>query len=361
MKAAVGSVIGGAVLFVAVTCVAADDFLEKLKKAAEQMQQQLPSQQQKQPQPQAAPQSPTTETPPMPSGPVDFTGTSAYEGDSGTAEATAKIAKSVGKNDIIGIKLGMPAKEAAAVLQARGLQVKPETLKYSALPDPLTHGLYAVNQVVLRNSGLPPNAEKIYVTLTMPPNQQVVSKINRFLMFSKETVPTQQVLAADLVKKYGPVTYDAGPGALNPGGVRDMLWIEDPHGTRLKTISQQDLANCRTLETFSSGKDPFSSLPAGSDILPDMSTRRHLLEHGYTNPAIYTSGCGDYTIIHARLFYAYPLGISSPDVVGGLLVVMGNKPLDRSATDATHKYLIEAAKAREIKEKESAQKNRPAL
>jgi hypothetical protein len=68
-----------------------------------------------------------------------------------------------------------------------------------------------------------------------------------------------------------------------------------------------------------------------------------------------------YTMIHARLFYAYPLGITSPDVVGALLIAIGNDQLDESATNATHKYLAEAVKLHEIKEKQGAQKNRPAL
>ena len=37
-----------------------------------------------------------------------------------TPEATAAIAKKVGKYDVLGIKLGMPAKEAAAILKSRG-------------------------------------------------------------------------------------------------------------------------------------------------------------------------------------------------------------------------------------------------
>jgi hypothetical protein len=41
--------------------------------------------------------------------------------------------------------------------------------------------------------------------------------------------------------------------------------------------------------------------------------------------------------------------------------VIGNGPLHRSATEASHKYLMEAAKMRELKEKEGAQKNKPAL
>ena len=50
---------------------------------------------------------------------------------------------------------------------------KPETLKYEVLPDPLIYGIYAINEVLVRKSGVQPGAEKIYVALTMPPNPQV--------------------------------------------------------------------------------------------------------------------------------------------------------------------------------------------
>jgi hypothetical protein len=71
--------------------------------------------------------------------------------------------------------------------------------------------------------------------------------------------------------------------------------------------------------------------------------------------------CASHNIIHARLSSARPIGVSAPGVVGALTVVIGNGLLHRSATDASHKFLMEAAKRRENQEKAGAQKNRPAL
>ena len=366
--------------------MAADDLIDKMLKAAdqaaqeqvdkmnkageEQSQQQQPSQpqrrqaptQQQSPQPQAV----------SPQAPAPSPGTQAgAPGDCCTPEATAAIAKKVGKYDVLGIKLGMPAREAAAILKARGFQFKPETIKYDVLPDPLTYGVYAINEVLVRKNAVQPGAEKIYLTLTMPPNPQVVTKVNRFIMFTKETAPSQQALIADLEKKYGPVSYANPPANLNAVGVQDLYWVDDAQGNRLKDQTNNEgyenelLNECRRKATFSSagGSGEFSNTPgSGHEIQIEPWAVKKGLEEGYAAVVGgYAEKCATHNIIHARLYYAQPLGISAPGVVGALTVVIGNGPLHRSATDASQKFLMEAAKRRETQEKAGAQKNRPAL
>ena len=384
--------------FVALTlladrAMAADDFLEKMLQAGEQAEQEhidkmkkATQGQSEQPQPsqprrrQAPPpppspqqsQQPTAEpqaAPAQTSAP-GAAGQANAPGDCCTPQATAAIAKNVGKHDVLGIKLGMPAKEAVAVLQARGMQLKPETIKYDVLQAPLTYGLYAVNQVLVRNSGVPPGAEKIYLTLTMPPNEPVVSKINRFIMFTKETAPAQQALIGDLVKKYGPVSFATPPTHLNAPGVQDLYWVDDAQGNRLNDQTNREgneselLNQCRGKATFRSAAQEGSVTPAGGhEIQTDPGTVKHGLEEGYAALVgnYYGEQCATHNIIHARLYSAGSLGISAPGIVGALTVVIGNGPLHRSATEASHTYLMEAAKRRDIKEKEGAQKNKPAL
>ena len=367
--------------------MAADDLIDKMLKAAdqaaqeqmdkmnkageEQSQQQQPSQpqrrqpptQQQSPQPQSAsPQTPS----PSAGAQADAPGTCC------TPEATAAIAKQVGKYDVLGIKLGMPAKEAAAILKTRGFQFKPETLKYDVLPDALIYGVYAINEVLVRKSGVQPGAEKIYVALTMPPNPQVVTKVNRFILFTKETAPTQQGLIGDLEKKYGPVSYAAPLTNLSAPGVQDLYWVDDAQGNRLKDQTnnqgyENELLNqCRGKATFSSagGSGEYANSPgSGHEIQIDSGQVKKGLEEGYiaTVGAYMGEQCASHNIIHVRLYYGGSIGISAPGVVGAMTVVIGNGPLHRSATDASHKFLMESAKRRDIKEKEGAQKNRPAL
>lgn len=365
--------------------MAADDLIDKMFKAAdqaaqaqmdkmnkageEQSPQQQPSQpqrrqpptQQQSPQPQAAsPQTPA----PNAGAQADAPGACC------TPEATATIAKRVGKYDVLGIKLGMPAKEAAAILKARGLQFKPETLKYDVLPDPLIYGVYAINEVLVRKSGVQPGAEKIYLTLTMPPNPQVVTKVNRFILFTKDTAPSQQALIADLEKKYGPISHANAATNLAAPGVQDLYWVDDAQGNRLKDQTndqgyENELLNqCRGKATFSSATQEGSVTPGmGHEIQIEPWAVKKGLEEGYAAVVggYYGEQCATHNIIHARLYSAGSLGISAPGVVGALTIVIGNGPLHRSATDASHKFLMEAAKRRDIKEKEGAQKNRPAL
>jgi hypothetical protein len=356
---------------------AAQEQMDKMNKAGEHPQQQpsQPSGRQapppppsSQPSPQPTPESPAAASsqPPVPSAGAQ-TGAS---GNCCTPEATAAIAKQVGKYDVLGIKLGMPAKEAAAVLKTRGFQFKPETLKYDVLPDPLIYGVYAINEVLVRKSGVQPGAEKIYLALTMPPNPQVVSKINRFIMFTKETAPSQQALIADLEKKYGPMSHANAATNLNAAGVQDLYWVDDAQGNRLKDQSnnqgyENELLNqCRGKATFSSSAYEGANSPGmGHEIQIASGQVKKGLEEGYIADvgAYLGEQCASHNIIHARLYSAQSIGISAPGVVGALTVVIGNGPLHRSATDASHKFLMEAAKRRETQEKAGAQKNRPAL
>ncbi len=72
-------------------------------------------------------------------------------------------------------------------------------------------------------------------------------------------------------------------------------------------------------------------------------------------------GCASLTMIYARILYGYPIGVAARDVAGGLIVVMGSAPLDHTAADATRDYLAQAAKNRDLAQKQKAQKNKPAL
>jgi hypothetical protein len=383
-----------ALLLLAGHTMAADDLVERMLRAAEQAQQehiekmkkatqgqseQQPASQPRRrqaPSPQASPQQsqqPTSEpqAAPAQTPASSAIGQAAAPGDCCTPEATAAIAKNIGKYDVLGIKLGMPAKEAAAILKTRGFQFKPETIKYDVLPDPLTYGVYAINEVLVRKSGVQPGAEKLYVTLTMPPNPQVVSKVNRFIMFTKETAPAQQALIGDLVKKYGPVSFATPPASLSAPGVQDLYWVDDAQGNRLEDQAnhegnENELLNiCRGKSTFSSaqGSGEYSNTPGGGhEIQAQPREVKSGLEQGYAALfGTWVELCGTHNIIHARLYAAGSLGISAPGVVGALTVVIGNGPLHRSATETSHKYLMEAAKMREMKEKEGAKKNRPAL
>jgi hypothetical protein len=53
--------------------------------------------------------------------------------------------------------------------------------------------------------------------------------------------------------------------------------------------------------------------------------------------------------------------LAAPDLVGALAVLIGDGPLEVQAIGATHEMLVSAVKAKDAKEKEGAQKNKPKL
>ena len=278
---------------------------------------------------------------------------------------TAKVAVSAGKYDVIGIKLGMPAKDAMSTLKAHGqFQITPDSLKYDFLLSPITYGVTAANPVVVRNGehGLP-ESEKIYLVLPMPPNRQVVTKISRYLMFSKDTAPTAESLVADLIKKYGTPSFDSKPKDLYVSGSRWIYWVDDAQGHRL--LNQEGaggsfnelINNCRSVSTFSYAARNI----ADPGIQVDSVRVKQALEQGYTTQYPTQFECANLTMIHANIFYGYPIGVAAHDVAGGLVVVMGSAPIDHTAADATREYLVQAAKSRDLAQKQKAQKNKPVL
>ena len=277
----------------------------------------------------------------------------------------ATKAASASKYDILGIRLGMSAKEAAAILHARGMQLAPDTIKYDFLPGPLTYGVEARNPQMLRTNGSQPGGEKIYLMLSMPPNQQTVSKISRFMMFTKETAPTADGLVADLVKKYGTPSYDSHPADLYYTGYRMVVWIDDAQGHRLLNEVGSDgrsysvrLSNCIGTPSFGA---PALSITADTTIEPDSTIEKIRLEKGYAETVTGRPDCANLTIVSAKIMYGYPIGVTARDVAGGLVVVIGSGPVDRVETDATHNFLMQAATQRDARQKQAAQKNKPAL
>jgi len=353
--------------------------LSQLKKQQQKAQQQP----QQQPQQQGSAQAPTQQVasaePPAEASPADaqqsstpnMTGANmqgAQLQDQANPDVTKSAptkALSAGKYDIVGIHLGMPGKEAAAVLRQHGLQMTPETIKYDVLPQPLIYGVKALNATMVKNAGYQAGSEFVYIMLTMPPNQQVVEKVSRFLMFTKETAPTSDGLVADLVKKYGKPSYDSHPANLYYTGYRDLYWVDDAQGQRLNATRPdgalaENVNNCRSMPTFAPSA---TSYPNDYNVAVDPVRVKFRLEKGFAEnfQSAMMADCAGMTIIFARIIYGYPIGITTPDVAGGLVVVIGSGPMDRLATDATRNYLIDAVKTRDAQRRQAAQKNKPAL
>src|SRR5690349_11088583 len=64
-----------------------------------------------------------------------------------TQQANTAAAVTADKYDILGIKVGMPIQEALAALKAHSpnFRLKPESIKYDVVPNPMTYGIWATS------------------------------------------------------------------------------------------------------------------------------------------------------------------------------------------------------------------------
>jgi len=185
----------------------------------------------------------------------------------------------------------------------------------------------------------------------MPPNPIVVSKLARTLIFTKETAPTQQTPVEGLIKKYGPPSYDNGPNQLNDANLRIINWLDDANGSRMKDETG----------TMCTSSQSFTGLPERAAEAAQMQQMgvSMLLESRFAVGQ--GDVCATRRMVQARLQRCCRTALAAPDLVGALAVLMGDGPLDVQATGATHELLVNAVKAKDAKEKEGAQKNRPKL
>lgn len=82
---------------------------------------------------------------------------------------------------------------------------------------------------------------------------------------------------------------------------------------------------------------PSADAQSNSSSAPPEPVRAKLrIEQGFVNQVENARECANYTMIRVRLFDTRFIGISTPNLVGGLMVMMASGPLDRKETEATH-------------------------
>jgi hypothetical protein len=256
----------------------------------------------------------------------------------GTVE---ELAQAAGGLDIRGIKLGSPLKQAMTGLKAHNpsMQLSTQTVNYSVLPGPLLYGVSAVSP-----------QEKMYFHITLPPSPPLVYKIARFVSFTRESAPTQQVVVEDLMAKYGKPVFDSGPNSLRAHR-RDLYWIVE--GKRDIDLGQ--LQACLSYTAFTPGEQaPFIAQPQNNTSEIEQSANVAAIPEE-------SAGCRAMRMVVARLFHAVALGVSSPDVVGSMTVVVGDDAIKLASDLKARAMLIEALQNRDKQQQDAAKKNRPVL
>ena len=313
-----------------------EDFLEKLKKATEQsaqrrqqqQQQQQPSQQPQQQQRQRQASGQPGNEKPQPS--PDF----------GTPEGTAKIAAKAGFLDVVGIKLGMPAKEAVDALKAHnaGFKPTPNTLyEYEALP-----GVVMTPELVASNPAGPTASAGDYFNLfmTYAPNEAFLWGIVRNLGFGREdSRPTVENTLAGLRKKYGPES------TRQPGGER-LIWIYDAQGQQVMGAKADDIySKCsQTWAVNSGGESGGGNRPNANHQLSNSIFDQQLRQGYYYGTGGYGSPggmCHAHSVLDVYYLHATPAG-STADLMTSMTMGAFNRQLEGSGVTASHTHLMAA-------------------
>ena len=184
---------------------------EEAKRKAQEEAQRRAGQPSGQPagQPAAVPSGPASAAP---TGPTSVVQSGAAPRVAGTAETTAKHAQAAMFVDVAGLKLGMPLKDAPAVLKSLNLRPMREPqveivwpLDNSGVeknpPPNAPRSVYLVEYVATDNQGI---SEYVELYAAKHPNPSVITSIQRKVVYRAGQGPVRDTVLAGLRQKYGP-------------------------------------------------------------------------------------------------------------------------------------------------------------
>lgn len=338
-----------------------EDFFEKMKKAAQdaaqrqqqRQQQQRQSQQRQQPsQPQRQPQAqqPRQQQPPsqQASQPRYVPGGGGKQlpnekpqpsPDFGTPEGTAKIAAKAGFLEVVGIKLGLPVKEAQDALKAynAGYMTLPITLyEYEALPGVI------MTPVLRAPNPAGPDAtsgDDFTLLITYQPNEAFLWGIVRNMGFgTNATRPPLDATLAGLREKYGQESMQQ----LNSR----LVWMYDAQGQQVMGQKATDLYNqCSQTWMVSLGGDAAGGNRPNRNNQYSNSYFDQQLKGGYYygtgNYGSPGGACHTHSVIDVYYTHAIPAG-SAADLVVSMTMGVFNRQLEASGVTASHTNLMAA-------------------
>ncbi len=248
------------------------------------------------------------------------------------ATLSAHAEDTAGPNlDVAGIKIGMGVREAMAALKAENphfrIDLSPHQLE--GFPKPL-HPFVSGEQMTSPTN----DAESISLLFTMPPNKEAVWGIKRDCNYrAGHRPPTESTLAA-LRAKYGPENIPS----TNPR-TQILIWVFDDKGKLLPA----DEAKKVNISCATQLQNHFGNA--------DMSSLNDIQLGKYGPPE-----CSSIILISASVQSTDAAPGNSHLVVYNLSVQINHGPMYRAAIEATREIASGAAKARENKETQDANK-----
>jgi hypothetical protein len=244
--------------------------------------------------------------------------------------AVAVPAFAEGLPDILGIQLGMPARDAYAKLQAAlpKNKVEVQSTNLPTIEKPVILSFRSGSHDVAGGA----EGDEVIVDVTLPPNKQAVWRVSRLHFFSGKGI-LKTTLLASLREKYGKetrVTYTSPLTPKDENHISSLLWLMDEQGRPAQPPS---------------GSDPIGTCNAGR------GEAAHYVETpmpNYGNPSL-TWCMSSYTAVLAEFQDS-----ALPELYTQMSVIAVSLPFAGRAGEATAKWKKEIAEGQHRQDVEKA-------
>jgi hypothetical protein len=254
-----------------------------------------------------------------------------------------------GLPDILGIQLGMPAREAHAKLQAalpkNKVQVQSTNVPTIDKPVITSFSATPAEQISMGMEG-----DQVTVDVTLPPNKQAVWRVDRQHYFPGKGIPKATLLAS-LREKYGKETLtnvNMGKPAADDSKIQNLLWLFDEQGRPAPLPTGTSEYNTMlNLATCTSGAGSSANLGL-IEVYADLYKGQ--------NPQ------NDWCYAHFTAVYATVSESVPPELYSQMFLEVVSMPMVLQASEATLKWKKDIAAGQHRQDLEKAkQQEKPKL
>jgi hypothetical protein len=268
------------------------------------------------------------------------------------ALALTSHAAAEGPPDILGIQLGMPAREAHAKLQAQlpknKMQVMSDNMPTIDKPVIKSFSSAPAEQIMM---GM--EADQVSVDVTLPPNKQTVWRVVRQHYFPNKGIPKATLLAS-LREKYGKETVSnlaQMKPAMDDSKIESLLWLFDEQGrpASLPSAPGEKALDYQTALSLSSCANGSWDIHLGLiEVYADL--------YKGNNPQ------NDWCYAHYTAVFALLSQSDPPELYGQMRMSVMSFPLALHASEATLKWKKDIAAGQHKQELDKAkQQEKPKL
>ena len=259
--------------------------------------------------------------------------------------ALASYAAAEGLPDVLGIQLGMPAREAHAKLQAQipKNQIQVTSTNLPTIEKPVIASFQSLPKQAL---AMGDEGGHVTVDVTLPPNKQAVWRVSRQHSFPDKGIPKKTLLAS-LREKYGKesraIASNGKEATTDESQIVGLLWLMDEQG---RPVTRPPLVGMT---------DPLSSCQASAEGNGAMFVES-------PTPTTFASAeykwcLSNYTVVNAVLMALY-----LPELYSNMMISVVSLPYARRAGEATMKWKQDIAEGKYKQELEKAkQQEKPKL